>query len=55
MKLAYKILLGFLIVSTLGCNRNKKTKLVKSTPKPLVWHIDGLPNWFILNNSRIIY
>jgi hypothetical protein len=55
MKFAHKILLGFLIVSTLGCNQNKKTKLVKSTPKPLVWHIDGLPNWFILSNSRIIY
>lgn len=55
MKLTYKILLVFLIVSTLGCNQNKKPKLVKSTPKPLVWHIDGLPNWFILSNSRIIY
>lgn len=55
MKFAHKILLGFLIVSTLGCNQNKKPKLVKSAPKPLVWHIDGLPNWFILSNSRIIY
>jgi hypothetical protein len=55
MKFVHKILLGFLIVSTLGCNQNKKTKLVKSTPKPLVWHIEGLPNWFILSNSRIIY
>jgi hypothetical protein len=55
MKFAHKILLGFLIVSTLGCNQNKKPKLVMSAPKPLVWHIDGLPNWFILSNSRIIY
>lgn len=55
MKLTYKILVGLLIVSTLGCNHEKKPKLVKSTPKPLVWHIAGLPNWFILSNSRIIY
>jgi hypothetical protein len=55
MKFAQKIIIVFLIVSTLGCNQNKKPRLVKSTPKPLVWHIDGLPNWFILSNSRTIY
>lgn len=55
MKFAHKILLGFLIVSILGCTHNKKTKLVKSTPKTLVWHIAGLPNWFYLSNSSIIY
>jgi hypothetical protein len=55
MKLAHKILLGFLMVSTLGCTHNKKPKLVKSTPKTLVWNIAGLPNWFYLSNSSIIY
>ncbi len=43
------------MVFTLGCTHNKKPKLVKPNPKPLVWHIAGLPNWFILSNSRIIY
>jgi hypothetical protein len=55
MKFAHKILLGFLMVFSLGCTHNKKPKLVKPAPKPLVWHIDGLPDWFILSNSRIIY
>lgn len=55
MKNAPKIILGFLLVFTLGCTQNKKPKLVKPTPKPLVWHIAGLPNWFILSNSKIIY
>ena len=55
MKFAQKIIIGFLMVFTLGCTQNKKPKLVKSTPKPLVWHIAGLPNWFILSNSKIIY
>jgi hypothetical protein len=43
------------MIFTLGCDHNKKPKLVKSTPKPLVWHIAGLPNWFYLSNSKIIY
>lgn len=43
------------MVFTLGCTHNKKPKLVKLTPKPLEWHIAGLPNWFILSNSKIIY
>ncbi len=43
------------MVFTLGCTHNKKPKIVKPTPKPLVWHIAGLPNWFILSNSKIIY
>ncbi len=55
MKFATKIIFVFLLVFTLGCTNNKKPKLVKSTPKPLVWHIAGLPNWFILSNSKIIY
>jgi len=55
MKFAQKIIIGFLMVFTLGCTQNKKPKLVKSTPKPLVWHIAGLPNWFYLSNSRIIF
>ncbi|BDB55114.1 hypothetical protein GENT5_14190 [Flavobacterium ammoniigenes] len=55
MKFAQKIIIGILMVFTLGCTHNKKTKLVKPTPKPLVWHIAGLPNWFILSNSKIIY
>lgn len=55
MKFVQKIIIGFLMVFTLGCTNNKKPKLVKPTPKPLVWHIDGLPNWFYLSNSRIIY
>jgi hypothetical protein len=55
MKFTLKIILGFLMVFTLGCNNNKQPKLVKSKPKPLVWHIAGLPNWFILSNSKIIY
>jgi hypothetical protein len=55
MRFAQKIILGFLMVFTLGCTHNKKPKLVKSTPKPLVWHIAGLPNWFYLSNSKIIY
>lgn len=55
MKNAPKIILGFLLVFTFGCTQNKKPKLVKSTPKPLVWHIAGLPDWFYLSNSRIIY
>ncbi len=55
MKLATKILLGFLLVFTLGCNHDKKPKLMKFTPKPLIWHIVGLPNWFYLSNSKIIY
>ena len=55
MKFTLKIILGFLMVFTLGCDHNKKPKLVKSTPKPLVWHIAGLPNWFYLSNSKIIY
>ena len=55
MKNAPKIFIGFLLFFTLGCTQNKKPKLEKSTPKPLVWHIAGLPNWFILSNSKIIY
>lgn len=55
MKNVPKIILGFLLVFTFGCTQNKKPKLVKPTPKPLVWHIAGLPNWFILSNSKIIY
>jgi hypothetical protein len=55
MKFATKIIFVFLLVFTLGCTNNKKPKLVKSTPKPLVWHVAGLPNWFYLSNSRIIY
>ena len=55
MKFAQKIIIGFLMVFTLGCTHNNKTKLVKPNPKPLVWHIAGLPNWFILSNSKIIY
>jgi hypothetical protein len=55
MKFSTKIIFVFLLVFTLGCTYNKKPKLVKSTPKPLVWHIAGLPNWFYLSNSRIIY
>lgn len=55
MKNVPKIILGFLLVITFGCTQNKKPKLVKPTPKPLVWHIAGLPNWFYLSNSRIIY
>lgn len=55
MKFVTQIILGILIVSTLGCNQNKKPKLAKTTPKLLEWHIAGLPNWFILSNSRIIY
>lgn len=55
MKNAPKIIIGFLLLFTLGCTQNKKPKLEKSTPKPLVWHIAGLPNWFILSNSKIIY
>jgi hypothetical protein len=55
MKFTLKIILGFLMIFTLGCNHYKKPKLVKPTPKPLVWHVAGLPNWFILSNSKIIY
>lgn len=55
MKFAIKILFIFLLVFTLGCTNNKKPKLVKLTPKPLVWHVAGLPDWFYLSNSRIIY
>jgi hypothetical protein len=55
MKFATKIISAFLLVFILGCTNNKKPKLVKSTPKPLVWHIAGLPDWFYLSNSRIIY
>jgi hypothetical protein len=55
MKFVQKIIIGFLMVFTLGCTHNKKPKLVKPTPKPLVWHIAGLPNWFILSNSKTIY
>ncbi|MBP6756827.1 MAG: hypothetical protein KA210_11825 [Bacteroidia bacterium] len=55
MKFAQKIIIAFLMVFTLGCTHNKKPKIVKPTPKPLVWHIAGLPNWFILSNSKIIY
>jgi hypothetical protein len=55
MRFAQKIIIGFFMVFTLGCTHNKKPKLVKPTPKPLVWHIAGLPNWFILSNSKIIY
>lgn len=55
MKFATKIIFVLLLVFTLGCTNNKKAKLVKLAPKPLVWHVAGLPNWFILSNSRIIY
>ncbi len=55
MKFPTKIIFVFLLVFTLGCTHYKKPKLVKSTPKPLVWHIAGLPNWFYLSNSKIIY
>lgn len=55
MKFATKIIFVFLLLFILGCTNDKKQKLVKSTPKPLVWHIAGLPNWFYLSNSRIIY
>lgn len=43
------------MVFTLGCTHNNKTKLVKPNPKPLVWHIAGLPDWFYVSNSKIIY
>ena len=55
MKFPPKIIFVLLLVFTLGCTNNKKPKLVKLTPKPLVWHIAGLPDWFYLSNSRIIY
>ena len=55
MKNVPKIKLGFLLVFTLGCTQNTQPQLVKPTPKPLVLHIAGLPNWFILSNSKIIY
>lgn len=38
-----------------SCNNTSKQDIPKPMIKPLVWHIDGLPNWFILNHSRIIY
>lgn len=38
-----------------SCNNTTKQDIPKPIIKPLVWHIDGLPNWFILNHSGIIY
>lgn len=55
MKFPPKIIFVLLLVFTLGCTNNKKPKLVKLAPKPLVWHVAGLPDWFYLSNSRIIY
>lgn len=45
-------LMLFYIIS---CTNNTKQVKPKPKEKPLVWHIDGLPNWFLLNHARIIY
>lgn len=44
-----------LLLLASSCNNTAKQVIPKPIIKPLVWHIDGLPNWFILNHSRIIY
>lgn len=44
-----------LLFGASSCNNTAKQDIPKPIAKPLVWHIDGLPNWFILNHSRIIY
>jgi hypothetical protein len=49
------VILTIVLVSILSCNNESKPKPIKSASKPLVWHIAGLPNWFYLSNSRIIY
>jgi hypothetical protein len=49
------VILTIVLVSILSCNNESKQKPIKSASKPLVWHIAGLPNWFYLSNSRIIY
>lgn len=43
------------LIGASSCNNTTKQDVPKPIAKPLVWHIDGLPNWFILNHSRIIY
>lgn len=43
------------LIEASSCNNTTKQDIPKPISKPLVWHIDGLPNWFILNHSRIIY
>lgn len=47
------VILTLVLVSILSCNNESKP--IKTAFKPLVWHIAGLPNWFYLSNSRIIY
>lgn len=44
-----------LLFWTSSCDNTAKQDIPKPIANPLVWHIDGLPNWFILNHSRIIY
>ena len=57
-KVKYLVLFSstfLLLLLASSCNNTAKQVIPKPMTKPLVWHIDGLPNWFILNHSRIIY
>jgi hypothetical protein len=49
------VILTIVLVSILSCNNESKPKPNKTAFKLIVWHIAGLPNWFYLSNSRIIY
>lgn len=49
------VLIFLMLIWITGCTNTTKQLKPKQKEKNLVWHIDGLPDWFILNHASIIY